>query len=451
MIPVDRAVGSILMMAIGDAMGAAMDGLKPGHIQQIYGGVVEDFVDPLLAWREKPHRWRLRGAHTCHTQHALMIEETLLDHSGWNARTFAEWLLAFSDAAPELEYGVHRGTAREFRNSVLRMREGGDPLACGAPSPGPEAAARMSPVGLWHDEDAAGLIEASLECALMTHCDSRAALGAAAVAAAVAALARQATARKLDAPAVAQEICDTVRRAQERLEAFLRERHLPVAFEPPYPISAFNQPFAPVCVPAAIYRALSARSAREGLTAAINGGHSAGAAGAITGAMLGARFGAEAIPEEWRRGLLAAETMAVRGEALALKQKDASRWEDLYTIEYEISVRELRERAALIRAKEQEENRRLEKQKEHSRLLAAVPSKAPAAAKIAAKPRKEKMKERPAAAAKSQPGFRDTSRIKKERKEREKQRDREKTQKRRRDVRSDFMARGDLALWKKED
>ncbi len=54
---IERARGCLLGMAIGDALGAPLEGLSTQQIRAHYG-IVLDYVDGARAWKKKPFRWR---------------------------------------------------------------------------------------------------------------------------------------------------------------------------------------------------------------------------------------------------------------------------------------------------------------------------------------------------------------------------------------------------------
>ena len=76
---VDRVRGCLLGLAVGDALGAPLEGLSPQQIKTHYGRVT-NYVDGVLAWKRKPHRWRMPGLYTDDTQQALALCDVLLDY-----------------------------------------------------------------------------------------------------------------------------------------------------------------------------------------------------------------------------------------------------------------------------------------------------------------------------------------------------------------------------------
>src|SRR5215472_8077307 len=86
---IDRVRGGLLGLAVGDALGAPLEGLSPQKIRAHYGQVV-DYVDGAQAWKKKPFRWRLPGLYTDDTQQALVLTDELLEHGAIDPERVAE-------------------------------------------------------------------------------------------------------------------------------------------------------------------------------------------------------------------------------------------------------------------------------------------------------------------------------------------------------------------------
>ena len=74
----DRARGCLLGLAIGDALGAPLEGLSCQQIRAHYG-LVDDYVDGARAWKKKPYRWRMPGLYSDDTQQAMALSDVLLE------------------------------------------------------------------------------------------------------------------------------------------------------------------------------------------------------------------------------------------------------------------------------------------------------------------------------------------------------------------------------------
>src|SRR6516164_2396971 len=110
---IDRVRGCLLGLAVGDALGAPLEGLSMQQIRAHYGQV-DDFVDGARAWKKKPYRWRMPGLYTYDTQQALALTDVLLDHKSVAAHRLAGIYLDL--ATPKGSYvGAHRGVGRSFR------------------------------------------------------------------------------------------------------------------------------------------------------------------------------------------------------------------------------------------------------------------------------------------------------------------------------------------------
>ncbi|MBT5472286.1 MAG: hypothetical protein HOK41_16905, partial [Nitrospina sp.] len=66
----DKVIGSFLGMAVGDAMGRAVNGLKPEAIRQIFGEI-EDYKDVRNIIGKGIKRYRMQGLYGAPTQCAL--------------------------------------------------------------------------------------------------------------------------------------------------------------------------------------------------------------------------------------------------------------------------------------------------------------------------------------------------------------------------------------------
>ncbi|MCA9794844.1 MAG: ADP-ribosylglycohydrolase family protein [Candidatus Eremiobacteraeota bacterium] len=160
----DRARGALVGLAVGDALGFALEGLKPAAIRRRYG--------------EHHGRYRFLGRTgyvSDDTEQAVMVARSLLTR-GQEAEDFGRRLFRWFLTAPP---GIGRATLRACLLRAVGVKRG-------TASAGNGAAMRMAPVGLvdWQAE----LVRQN---ALVTHTDPRAVDGALVVALAVHRLVRQ--------------------------------------------------------------------------------------------------------------------------------------------------------------------------------------------------------------------------------------------------------------------
>jgi ADP-ribosylglycohydrolase len=395
----ERFTGCLIGLAVGDALGAPVEGIKDGHIQQIFGEVT-DYADSIAAFPDRPGKWRLKGLYTDDTQQALAVADVLATHGCADVEALAEIYLRMADEGPlGADFGAHRGIGPGFRRAVEAMRQKGDPRLCGQPSAGNGAAMRIAPVGLYYAGDDDGLARAAIEISLMTHSDPRGIAAALAVARAVGWFALgDASPVGPDPASVAKALGEWLREWEERLvrdyrkylggvrpgderthhfsqalaslPSLLRESNDRLAAEtivrqanacgPEQPVAQTQNSFALASVVTALYRALAGRSFANIALGVVNVGADADTAGAIAGAIAGARFGEAAIPRQWVSGLLNADQVRLRATALCRREIDWAQWQDLVEMEKALT---LRERETIARA-EAEHRRLIEKRQE---------------------------------------------------------------------------------------
>ncbi len=169
----DRFRGTLLGCAVGDALGAPLEGMSREAITDMYGRVT-DFLDARFG----------RGRITDDTQMTVVLAQSIIEIGRFDAThtafKFARWIEA-SDAGVKEARGVGMACGVACR----RLAEGASPDESGVESAGCGSAMRASPVGLRYYGDPAELLEASLEQSAITHRHPEAAAGAAAIAMAV--------------------------------------------------------------------------------------------------------------------------------------------------------------------------------------------------------------------------------------------------------------------------
>jgi ADP-ribosylglycohydrolase len=375
-------VGTLLGLAIGNALGAPFEGMKDGHIRQL-AGEVTGYTDSTTLLPDRPGKWRLKGLYTDATQQALAIADVLAIYGHADTAALAELYVRLAQEGPQDQpLGAHRAVDPFFRRVVLALADAPDPLTCGHSVPDNAAAARIAPVGLYFAHDEQALARATIEFSLLTHHDPRSIAAALALAWTLARLTQAAsTDQPPDSPTLALEIARELPEwvhewedvlvleypqyvpdsqlgsvhhfssALKPLATLLREENDQMAHNtilaqanasaPEHPIAQLHDAFAPASVVTALYRAFSARQFSEGLLATIQGGGDADTVGALTGTLLGARFGADSIPEAWIAGLLNAKQVRLRAQALRDREVDWSAWEDYVEMEKALTEREI--------------------------------------------------------------------------------------------------------------
>jgi ADP-ribosylglycohydrolase len=365
---IDRVRGGLLGLAIGDALGAPLEGLSSQQIRAHYGHVV-DFVDGSRAWKRKPYRWRMPGLYSDDTQQALALCDVLLESGRVEPQRLAQIYLGLAN--PKGSYvGAHRGIGRSFRQVLADLERGVSPHHTGQTSAGIGAAMRIAPVALYYNGQPEAVFDAVMAASLMTHRDIRSLAGAMAVAHGVRRLA--AGARRH--PSFLFRLAADVAREEERIlashassvtsldehgrslsrsiahvESLLdcpRERALAALVDEANKHGAdpvckrATMGFPPACVPTCLYLLMTTDSIEEALIEVINLGGDADTAGAILGAFAGAHYGVRGIPHRWLLGLHNRDGIDQRAHAIHDRSTVGRNIPDLIDTEHDLSARE---------------------------------------------------------------------------------------------------------------
>ena len=365
---VDRVRGCLLGSAVGDALGAPLEGLSSQQIKTHYGRV-RNYVDGVRAWKRKPHRWRMRGLYSDDTQQALALCDVLLEQQRVDQERLADLYLALM--TPKGSFvGAHRGIGRSFRQVLAALEQGVPAHLTGQPTAGIGAAMRIAPVALYFGDDLGPMFDAVMAASLMTHRDIRSISGALAVTHAIRRLAAGeprnpslllwvAADLVRDEKQIASDYAQLITnidqhgrslsRAIAHAESILdlpRERALSALVDEANRHGAeptCKRPtmgFPPACIPACLYILLTTDSFEEALTDVVNLGGDTDTAGAILGAMAGAYYGVDAIPTRWLDGLQNREGVESRAIALAQRSNEGLDIPDLVATEHLLSRKE---------------------------------------------------------------------------------------------------------------
>ncbi|MET7453793.1 ADP-ribosylglycohydrolase family protein [Streptomyces sp. NPDC005574] len=328
-----RVRGTLLGAAVGDALGAPVDGLDLDAIQEAHGA--EGVVD--LA----PAHGR-RGAVTHLTQLTLFTVDGLIraqvrrDTGAWHPptdlhRAYLRWAATQRDWGPDERRKEDGWLARE--EWLYARRDPTRPLLLGlgddrmgtldAPknpaADGPEAVARSAPFGLLVGWEPQLVVQLAVECAAQTHGHPTAYLSAGAYAVIVHAL------------ACGDDLDTAVQRALALLAA--RDGSPPVSDALQHALGAVRQGMpaparvgellaggtAPRLLAAAVYCALVSEDVRHGLRLAVNHDGPSAAAGALTGGLLGALYGETALPPAWLAELEGRPTLLELADDFAME------------------------------------------------------------------------------------------------------------------------------------
>ncbi|SDF34593.1 ADP-ribosyl-[dinitrogen reductase] hydrolase [Thermus arciformis] len=283
----DRRLGALLGLAVGDALGAQVEGLSKGtfsEVREMRGG--------------GPHRLP-PGFWTDDTSQALCLAESLLQQ-GFDPKDQMDRYLRWYREGYRSATGTCFGLGHATRRALERYAATGEPYQGDEAGAGNGPLMRLAPLVLAY-ENHPDLLSLARLSARTTH-GAREALEATEV---LAWLLREAL---KGAPKEALLALKPFREAD--LHPTLKRVVEGGFWEAPEE----GPGHAPGTLAAALWAFARGRDFEEGMVLAVNLGGDADTVGAVYGELAGAHYGKEAIPERWLRALHLREEM----EALAL-------------------------------------------------------------------------------------------------------------------------------------
>jgi ADP-ribosyl-[dinitrogen reductase] hydrolase len=284
--PRDRAVGALVGLAAGDAVGTTLEfGPKP------HRAVFDDMVGG-GPFRLKGGQW------TDDTAMALALADTLLEHPDIDATALMERFVAWH------EHGRYSCTGTCFdigiatSEALERFRRSGDPLA-GSPDPskaGNGALMRLAPVAIRHWSDRTRLLKAARTQTLTTH-GAKDCIEASEIFAEILAevIAGRPLPEVLEGPAAA------------RIAGDWRGAHRDVIRGSGYVVHSLR---------AAVWAVARTTNFRSAVLLAANLGEDADTTAAIAGQLAGAVYGLSGIPAPWLERLAWKDRIAGMADGL---------------------------------------------------------------------------------------------------------------------------------------
>ncbi|MFD4752900.1 ADP-ribosylglycohydrolase family protein [Streptomyces sp. NPDC058426] len=280
-----RARGALLGLAVGDALGAPAENLKPSEIRRRWGRITGYVAE--------------RPAGTDDTEYALFSGLLLVRHGAGLTVAHAE--AAWREWLTDIDEGAFRGAGFSERGTVENLRRGlGAPASAQHRHPWSDGLAmRAAPFGVYAAGDPAEAARLVAVDGAVSH-EGEGIHGGQAVAAAVAVAMTGAGPGEVTEAALASVPADswTYRSLRRALVAAREgERALRAAVV----VRAYPwTDLAPEAVGLALGAyALAGGVFRTAVLAAVNMGRDADTTAAIAGALAGAAGGVEAIPPEW--------------------------------------------------------------------------------------------------------------------------------------------------------
>lgn len=287
----DRARGALLGLAVGDALGAALEWLTPGQIVARYGGPLRDMV------ARSP--WE-RGEWTDDTAMALCLAESLAAEGGYDRDdVFARYAL-WARSRP-------KDIGNTVAHALVHARSAGAAVAAaaewhersGGMSAGNGSLMRTAPIGVRFARDRERLVAAARADSTLTHHDPLAAGACVWLDETIAWLIRAGRPPRLEGPAA--EAAEAARQAAPEVLAGEAQDALG---------------FVLTALRVGVNAAFEQPDFERAVVFAANLGGDADTNAAVAGALAGARFGASAIPQRWLEPLLQHDRIARLAERL---------------------------------------------------------------------------------------------------------------------------------------
>ncbi|MEB3328644.1 MAG: ADP-ribosylglycohydrolase family protein [Candidatus Sericytochromatia bacterium] len=293
-VALDRFVGTLVGLALGEALGLPAEGRSPEDVEMIYGGPLRGLVQRI----GRRHTWPL-GQVAKDTQLVQVFGASLVAQRGD---------LDLDDVADRLVRWLPTALkpGKTTVQAVTALRDGLHWSVSGVESNGAGGSARLAPLALVRHAQLGRLRqEAVLQC-LVTHKGAKALAGAVLFGTALAALV--ATPRGgLDREALLSLLERAIRGIDMAASARLLEVRNALAAGTPAEelVRTFRTGgFVLECLPSALACFLShPEDPEQALLTAVNAGFDACATGALTGALAGAYLGRTGLPGAWASAL----------------------------------------------------------------------------------------------------------------------------------------------------
>ncbi len=345
----DRAGGALLGMAIGEALGAPLEGLTHEQVLKRLGRL-EGFVDPRRT--QPPYRsgYFQLGVYEDETQIALAAAEVAIKNNGFSPDLFRDRLDELGQPVDGNAFGCFRRARRNFRVAVRRMQKGATWQTSGVNTAGSGAASRGIPIGVYYHSDRVQRTRKAIEAGLVTHKDPRGIAASVAMAHGTA-VAMAAAPQGFDIEGFIRTLVAECREAEDVMAAEYGQ-YLQVGFEPflhqisdglkmltelvtldlepafakivgfahgkgSRPITQATRGFSLTELLTTFYFFLTGLdSYEETVLDVVAEGGSSDSLGCLVGGLLGALHGARGIPDTWRAQLKNSDQVELRGRIL---------------------------------------------------------------------------------------------------------------------------------------
>ncbi len=374
----NKILGCWYGLVVGEAMGCAARGCKPGAVAQLFGEM-DDYKD-VAALVGKGVKWyRMKGLYGAISQCALVVCDQLLQTKKIESLSLIDRFVELSHAGPEEYFGCYRRPEGQIRYAISNFSEPQDSLEVKI-KPAIGACLTLAvPVAMFNAGNLKVIRKQAAEISKLFTNNALEIVGALLVGF----LADYFVAgRRSFSPTPSnwkKLIEESIQFCQEAESWLIEERFLislqgnsskaliaslqclldnleknidkvlealckTVSETTENPISHSSQGRTEVLLPAALaFIAKSENKFLTGLTAALNRGGEADKLGALVGALAGAVYGYTSIPDPIKNGLVNFKEIKARGEALGARRQNPN-LKNLFEMESSLTQKEYDQR-----------------------------------------------------------------------------------------------------------
>jgi ADP-ribosyl-[dinitrogen reductase] hydrolase len=301
--PRARYRGSLIGLAVGDALGASYEGMPPGSFA------------PVVDMGGRGLHAIPAGVWTDDTSMALCLAESLVARDGFDLRDQLERYLRWFHDGHLSSTGIAFGMGRTVSMALARFEFTGDPASSGLTEPmsaGNGSIMRVAPVPLFFASDRGQAVEKSGESSKATHRAPAAVDACRYLGALIWGAANESSKDELLDEGFWQN-GELVPEIEEVARGSFRRRDPPEIEASGYVVRSLE---------AALWALDRSDSFREGCLLAVNLGGDTDTTAAVFGQLAGALYGEDAIPDEWRATLARRELVERLADALFTARRD---------------------------------------------------------------------------------------------------------------------------------
>lgn len=371
---IHKSCGTMIGAAIGDAIGAPVEGLKPGHIKTLFK-TLNTYIDSFKYKKKGIKHFCLKGLYTDDTQQILAVCDTVLSHQTITTDLLSDTFISMCKENIPGGFGIMRGTGYFFRRTMNDYLKGASWDQVDGSSAGCMGAVRIAPLSVYYADDPIQLKVRIIEAVLVTHKDPIAISAALFHGYIIAHLLKLTPGTQLDIPQLMNGCAQFCKEGEQllasqysnilyashpegiysvsamidnlspllqaedkdQIDAYILNYAQQYASRPVHKLTV---PFALTLVPLALRIFLSNRhSFQDSIIEAVNMGGDTDTLACLVGSLSGAYHGLNALPSRWVADLVNMNQLKLRAEALVKGKKGIS-LQDLVTMEKKLTQRE---------------------------------------------------------------------------------------------------------------